>query len=94
MFLQIAWDDAKRLAKRRLEREQIRYDATDDLSELSEGEKEVEGSQTESNKKIDIPRINSDLQIWSEDDKSKHLYIILIRYTLFVYINNNNSYQK
>ncbi|KAJ6383810.1 hypothetical protein OIU78_027164 [Salix suchowensis] len=37
---QIEWDDARRLAKRQLEREQGRNDADDDLSELSEGEKE------------------------------------------------------
>lgn len=78
---QIAWDDAKRLAKRRIEREQGRNDAEDDLSELSEGEKEKgESNQIESSKEDIILRTNSvvDMQIWSDDDKSKQLYIILI----------------
>ncbi|XP_007019750.2 PREDICTED: probable sucrose-phosphate synthase 4 [Theobroma cacao] len=74
---QIAWDDARRLAKRRLEREQGRNDAADDLSELSEGEKEKgDSNYTEASK--DMSRINSDTQIWFDDDKAKHLYIVLI----------------
>ncbi|GAY54594.1 hypothetical protein CUMW_157910 [Citrus unshiu] len=76
---QIAWEDAKRLAKRRLEREQGRNDAADDLSELSEGEKEKGDSINASESLKEIPRINSDMQIWSEDDKSsRNLYIVLI----------------
>ncbi|CAI9778177.1 unnamed protein product [Fraxinus pennsylvanica] len=69
---QIAWDDAQKLVKRRLEREK----ATEDLSELSEGERD----KTDSNQSdfvTDIARINSDNQIWS-DDKSRQLYIVLI----------------
>lgn len=68
---------------RRLERELVRNDAAEDLSELSEGEtKENKGegnNQSESFKPNKIFRINSDLQIWSDDNKSKRLYIILIR---------------
>lgn len=76
---QIAWEDAQRLAKRRLEREQGRNDAADDLSELSEGEKEKGDSTNASESLKEIPRINSDMQIWSEDDKSnRNLYIVLI----------------
>lgn len=76
---QIAWEDAQRLAKRRLEREQGRNDAADDLSELSEGEKEKGDSINASESLKEIPRINSDMQIWSEDDKSsRNLYIVLI----------------
>lgn len=78
---QIAWDDARRLAKRRLEREQGRNDAVDDLSELSEGEKEKWDSNNISESIKDISRINSDTQICFDDDKSKHLYIVLIRYS-------------
>ncbi|KAA3453706.1 putative sucrose-phosphate synthase 4 isoform X2 [Gossypium australe] len=75
---QIAWDDARRLAKRRLEREQGRNDAADDLSELSEGEKE-KGDPNVSEPIKNLSRINSDSQIWFDDtDKSKHLYIVLI----------------
>nr|QHZ00909.1 sucrose phosphate synthase 4 [Paeonia lactiflora] len=80
---QIAWDDAQRLAKRRIEREQGRNDAEEDLSELSEGEKEMPISRGESNLvdppvKDKIPRSNSELQLWSDDDKSHHLYIVLV----------------
>ncbi|XVF63478.1 hypothetical protein PTKIN_Ptkin09bG0089800 [Pterospermum kingtungense] len=77
---QIAWDDARRLAKRRLEREQGRNDAADDLSELSEGEKEKGDSNNNISESIfkDISRINSDTQICFDDDKPKNLYIVLI----------------
>eukprot|EP00262_Sarcandra_glabra_P017639 TRINITY_DN609_c0_g1_i1.p1 TRINITY_DN609_c0_g1~~TRINITY_DN609_c0_g1_i1.p1 ORF type:complete len:1023 (-),score=96.82 TRINITY_DN609_c0_g1_i1:436-3504(-) len=72
---QIEWDDARRFAKRRFEREQGRNDAAEDLSELSEGEKEKgDGNQVEL---LKMPRINSDIQMWSED-KAKRLYIVLI----------------
>lgn len=74
---QIEWEDAKGLAKRRLEREQGRNDAAEDLSELSEGEK-GDTNQTETPVKDKIPRINSDVHIWSDDDKAKRLYIVLI----------------
>lgn len=82
---QIAWDDAQKLAKRRLEREKGRHDAAEDLSELSEGEKEKESNSTaqtlvdsSSNK---LSRINSDMQMWSDDDNNRsrrQLYIVLI----------------
>ncbi|XAR55680.1 Sucrose-phosphate synthase [Bertholletia excelsa] len=75
---QIAWDDAKRLATRRLEREKGRNDAAEDLSELSEGEKE-KGDTNQTEPAIDkISRINSDTQIWSDNDRPRHLYIVLI----------------
>lgn len=75
--MQIAWDAAQKLVKRRFEREKGRSDAAEDLSELSEGEKEkAESNQTDS--VTDISRINSNTQIWS-DDKSRQLYIVLIR---------------
>jgi hypothetical protein len=79
LHLQIAWDDAKKLAKRRIEREQGRNDAADDLSELSEGEKE-KGDANLSEPVKEISRINSEMHIWSDDDKSRRLYIVLIRY--------------
>ncbi|GMN56471.1 hypothetical protein TIFTF001_025587 [Ficus carica] len=86
---QIAWDDAQRLAKRRIEREQGRHDAAEDLSELSEGEKEFlkggDGGTANPKDKDDAAaaaafgRINSDMQIWSDqDNKCRHLYIVLI----------------
>ncbi|XP_077231573.1 sucrose-phosphate synthase family protein [Tasmannia lanceolata] len=76
---QIAWDDAQRLAKRRLEREQGHNDAAEDLSDLSEGEKEKgDANQAELLRDNSIHRINSDLKIWSDTDKAKRLYIVLI----------------
>ncbi|XP_027149734.1 probable sucrose-phosphate synthase 4 [Coffea eugenioides] len=74
---QIAWDDAQKLVKRRLEREKGRSDAADDLSEISEGEKE-RGDLAQTDFPTHISRINSDTQIWSEADKSRQLYIVLI----------------
>ncbi|GMP79020.1 hypothetical protein CsSME_00034727 [Camellia sinensis var. sinensis] len=80
-WIKIAWDDEKKLIKRRREREKGRKDAADDLSDLSEGEREKSDiNQTESPSSDKIPRINSDMQIWSDDHKSGRLYIVLIRY--------------
>lgn len=79
--LQIAWDDARRLAKRRIEREKGRNDAAEDLSELSEGEKEKGDTNITEAPVKEISRINSEMRLWSEDDnKTRHLYIVLIRY--------------
>ncbi|XP_022939797.1 probable sucrose-phosphate synthase 4 isoform X1 [Cucurbita moschata] len=74
---QIAWDDEQKLTNRRLEREQGRSDASDDLSEGSEGEKE-QGDTNISESIKDTPIINSDTQIWPDDEKSRSLYIVLI----------------
>lgn len=82
---QIASDDAQKLAKRRLEREKGRNDAEEDLSELSEGEKEKGSSdhtnQTAESSSNKLSRINSDMQMWTDDDNTKskrQLYIVLI----------------
>ncbi|KAJ8759565.1 hypothetical protein K2173_007192 [Erythroxylum novogranatense] len=74
---QITWDDEQRLAKRRLEREQGRNDAAEDLSELSEGEKE-KGETNVAEPVRDFSRINSDIKIWSDEEKPRNLYIVLI----------------
>lgn len=75
------WGDGIRLSKRRDEREKGRNDAEEDLSELSEGEKEKSDAVTTLEPPRDqMPRIRSEMQIWSEDDKSsRNLYIVLIR---------------
>lgn len=78
IFLQIAWEDTRKLAKQRLEREQGKNDAAEDLSELSEGEKE-KGDVNVSGAVKEFSRINSDLHIWSDEDNSRNLYIVLIR---------------
>ncbi|KAB2635052.1 sucrose-phosphate synthase 4 [Pyrus ussuriensis x Pyrus communis] len=76
---QIAWDDARRLVKRRLDREQGRHDAEDDLSELSEGEKEKGDVSSAEPTVKDILRSKSDMPVWSDDvNKSRHFYIVLI----------------
>ncbi|XP_004290259.1 PREDICTED: probable sucrose-phosphate synthase 4 [Fragaria vesca subsp. vesca] len=76
---QIAWDDARRLARRRLEREKGRHDAAEDLSELSEGEKEKGETNFIEPPVKEIARINSEMRLWSEDDnRTRHLYIVLI----------------
>lgn len=75
---QIEWDDAQRLAKRRIEREQGRRDATEDMSEdLSEGEK-ADVATPRATPKRAFSRNFSDLQVWSDDNKGKRLYIVLI----------------
>ncbi|KAJ4952577.1 hypothetical protein NE237_029409 [Protea cynaroides] len=81
---QIEGEEAQRMAKRRLEREKGRREATADMSEdLSEGEKgdvvsdlSVHG---ESNRGK-FPRINSvdAMETWASQQKEKKLYIVLI----------------
>ncbi|KAL5714762.1 sucrose-phosphate synthase [Ranunculus cassubicifolius] len=74
----IAWEDAQRLAKRHIEREEGRRDASEDLAELSEGEKEKGDSTQFEPQKNKMARINSELKIWSDENKTKRLYIVLI----------------
>lgn len=80
---QLESDNLQRAASRRLEREQGRKDAAEDMSEdMSEGEKGdtvVEMVQAETLRKK-FQRNFSDLQVWSDDNKGKKLYIVLIRY--------------
>lgn len=82
--MQIAWDDEQKLSKRRVEREKGWNDAADDLSELSEGEKE-KGDANQAEQKIS--RINSDIYTWPDDNNPRRLYIVLIRYSiLFLFL--------
>nr|QNR00778.1 sucrose phosphate synthase [Canna indica] len=78
---QLEWEDIQRVANRRWEQEQGRRDATDDMSEdLSEGEKgDIVGEllHIETPKKM-LQRNISDIQVWSDDNKEKKLYIVLI----------------
>ncbi|KAK6161731.1 hypothetical protein DH2020_005112 [Rehmannia glutinosa] len=78
---QLEWEDLQRLATRRWEREQGRKDVTEDMSEdLSEGEKgDVLGEAIT----LDSPRKKfqrnfSNLEVWSDSNKEKKLYIVLI----------------
>ncbi|KAK9081154.1 hypothetical protein Syun_030517 [Stephania yunnanensis] len=78
---QLDWEGVQRLAHRRWEREQGRRDATEDMSEdLSEGEKgdtvgEMVISETPQKK---FQRNISNLEVWSDDNKGKKLYIVLV----------------
>ncbi|XVE98403.1 hypothetical protein REPUB_Repub03eG0103700 [Reevesia pubescens] len=81
---QLEGDLAQRKAKRRLERERGRREATADMSEdLSEGEKGDVVSDVsahgESNRGR-LPRINSvdAMETWASQQKGKKLYIVLI----------------
>ena len=81
------WEEVQRVTSRRLEREQGRREATEDMSEdLSEGEKgdsvvEMVQSDTPPTKKH-FQRQTSNLEVWSDDKKEKKLYIVLLRYTI------------
>jgi hypothetical protein len=72
------------ISARRKEQEQVRREATEDLAEdLSEGEKGDtigELAPVETTKKK-FERNFSDLTVWSNDNKEKKLYIVLIRST-------------
>ncbi|XP_065026355.1 sucrose-phosphate synthase isoform X1 [Musa acuminata AAA Group] len=78
---QLEWENVQRTANRRWEREQGRRDATEDMSEeLSEGEKgdtvgELTQGETPRKK---LQRNFSDIQSWSDDEKERKLYIVLI----------------
>ncbi|KAL0403626.1 UNVERIFIED_CONTAM: putative sucrose-phosphate synthase 2 [Sesamum radiatum] len=78
---QLEWEDLQRLANRRWEREQGRMDVTEDMSEdLSEGEK---GDVLAEAVSLDSPRKKfqrniSNLEVWSDSNTEKKLYIILI----------------
>ncbi|KAF9606176.1 hypothetical protein IFM89_023631 [Coptis chinensis] len=78
---QLESEDTQRLATRRYERELGRRDATEDMSEdFSETEKvdptgEIVQSETPRKR---FQRNFSNLEVWSDDNKGKKLYIILI----------------
>ncbi|KAL6991511.1 sporulation-specific protein 2 [Sarracenia purpurea var. burkii] len=78
---QLDWENFQRLANRRWEQEQGRRDATEDMSEdLSEGERgDVLGEAlvTESPMKR-FQRNFSNLEVWSDNNKEKKLYVVLI----------------
>lgn len=100
MIEQLEMEGYERMTERRWQREQGRRDATEDMSEdLSEGEREkgdILGDLPQSGefgdftpRKKTFQRNFSDVgQLWSDDDnKSKKLYIVLIRYSFFSLYN-------
>jgi sucrose-phosphate synthase len=83
-YEQLELEGIQRISARRKEQEQVRREATEDLAEdLSEGEKGDtigELAPVETTKKK-FQRNFSDLTVWSDDNKEKKLYIVLIRST-------------
>ncbi|GAB2267231.1 sporulation-specific protein 2 [Dionaea muscipula] len=78
---QVEWEHLQGLTHRRLEREQGRRDATEDMSEdLSECEKgDGLGELTQNDgPKWKFQRNYSNLEVWSDSNKEKKLYIVLI----------------
>ena len=79
---QLELEGIQRISARRQEQEQVRREATEDLAEdLSEGEKGdtlSELAPVETSKKK-FQRNFSDLTLWSDENKEKKLYIVLIR---------------
>ncbi|MQM16391.1 hypothetical protein Taro_049348 [Colocasia esculenta] len=83
---QIEGEETQRLAKRRLEREKGRRDATADMSEdLSEGERgDIVGDISSHGDSVRsrMPRISSvdAFEAWASQHKDRKLYIVLIRH--------------
>ncbi|KAL5702802.1 sucrose-phosphate synthase [Ranunculus cassubicifolius] len=78
---QLEWEDLQRSAHRRYERELGRKDATEDMSEdLSESERadSIMGDLLPETPRKKFQRNFSNLEVWSDDNKGKKLYIILI----------------
>lgn len=77
---QLELEDMQRVAKWRWEREQGRRDATEDMSEdLSEGEKgDCVGELQSETPRKKYQRQYSNLEVWSDDNKEKKLYIVLL----------------
>ncbi|KAJ1700242.1 hypothetical protein LUZ63_000021 [Rhynchospora breviuscula] len=80
---QIEWDDTRRLLQRKVEQEQGSKEAAEDLSELSEGEKDVkaDGSTLYSsriNSNSDTRVIVSDEEDGEAQKEEEHLYVVLI----------------
>ncbi|KAK4759937.1 hypothetical protein SAY87_023068 [Trapa incisa] len=80
---QLEGEEAQRKAKRRLERERGRREATADMSDLSDGEKgdavsdiSAHGDSTRTR----LPRISSvdAMETWANQQKGKRLYLVLI----------------
>lgn len=78
--VQLENEESQRKAKRRMELERGRREATAEMSEdLSEGEKDV--SAHGETPRARLPRINSldAMETWISQQKGKKLYLVLIR---------------
>lgn len=88
LFTQLEEKQAQRMAKRRIERERGRREATADMSEdLSEGEKGDTVSDLSAHgesHRSRLPRISSveTMETWVSQQKGKKLYIVLVRHEL------------
>lgn len=79
---QLEIEGIQRMSARQKEQEQVRREATEDLAEdLDEGEKgDIVGELMPSGTpKKKFQRNFSDLSVWSDENKEKKLYIVLIR---------------
>lgn len=84
-------DYSREVARRKLEQELGSLEAAEDLSELSEGEKETASkpdgtaahSSADEQQRSRLARINSEVRLVSDDEdeqsKNRNLYIVLIR---------------
>ncbi|KAA8548384.1 hypothetical protein F0562_000068 [Nyssa sinensis] len=79
-WIKLEWEVFQRMANRKWEREQGRRDVTEDMSEdLSEGEKgDVLGEMLTDSPRKKFQRNFSNLEVWSDNNKEKKLYIVLI----------------
>ncbi|KAG8081670.1 hypothetical protein GUJ93_ZPchr0019g2676 [Zizania palustris] len=79
---QLELEGIQRMSARRKEQEKVRREATEDLAEdLSEGEKgDIVGelARHDTFKKKSFQRNFSDLTVWSDENKEKKLYIVLV----------------
>ena len=79
-YEQLELEGLQRISARRKEQEQVRREATEDLAEdLSEAADTLGELVPVETAKKKFQRNFSDLTVWSDDNKEKKLYIVLIR---------------
>ena len=79
-YEQLELEGLQRISARRKEQEQVRREATEDLAEdLSEAADTLGELVPVEMAKKKFQRNFSDLTVWSDDNKEKKLYIVLIR---------------
>jgi len=79
-YEQLELEGLQRMSAKRKEQEQVRREATEDLAEdLSEAADTLGELVPVETAKKKFQRNFSDLTVWSDDNKEKKLYIVLIR---------------
>ena len=75
-YEQLELEGLQRISARRKEQEQVRREATEDLAEYLSEAADILGELVP----VETAKRNfSDLTVWSDDNKEKKLYIVLIR---------------